>query len=46
MSDPEDTGWWPPLPGERDEAGELEPSLPETAELVGFWPADKGEDAK
>lgn len=46
MSDPEDANWWPPLPNERDEHGELVESLPETAELVGFWPADKGEDCR
>lgn len=38
---PDDEGLWPPLPGERDEAGELT----EPTELVGWWPADKKEDA-
>ena len=46
MSDPEDTGWWPPLPGERDEDGELTESLPETAELREWWPIDREGDAR
>lgn len=37
--------WWPPLPGERDEDGELVESLPETAELREWWPGDRREDA-
>lgn len=44
--DPEDAGYWPPLPGERDEDGELVPSLPETTELVEWWPIDREGDAR
>lgn len=44
-NDPEDTGYWPPLPGERDSDGELVESLPETAELREWWPGDRREDA-
>lgn len=39
-------GWWPPLPGERDEDGELVPSLPETTELREWWPIDREGDAR
>jgi len=45
-NDPEDAGWWPPLPGERDEDGELVESLPETAELREWWPIDREGDAR
>ena len=45
MSDPQDVGWWPAQPGERDSDGELVESLPETAELREWWPGDRREDA-
>ena len=45
VSDPEDAGWWPAQPGERDSDGELVESLPETAELREWWPGDRREDA-
>lgn len=46
MEDDAPYGWWPAGPGERDDDGELVEELPQTAELVGFWPGDRREDAR
>lgn len=45
MDDPA-FGWWPALPGERDEAGELVEELPQTDLLREWWPGDRQEDAR